>query len=71
MDRTRDEFVKQMIYIRSHPFGWSAGKSREWYPDVADSGETGAQIAKMGLDGERFRLKTRKAKFMWQKGWWN
>ena len=70
-DRTRDEFVQQMIHIPSHPFGWSAGKWREWYPDVADGGETGTQTAKMGVDGERFRLTTRKAKFMWQTGWWN
>lgn len=70
-DRTRDEFVQQMIHIPSHPFGWSAGKWREWYPDVADGGETGTQTAKMGADGERFRLTTHKAKFMWQTGWWN
>ena len=69
-DRSKDETVDQLMHIPSHPFGWSAGKWREWYPDVADSGQTGAQTAKMGADGQRFQLTTGKSKFMWQKGWW-
>ena len=70
-NRSKDESVDQLMHIPSHPFGWSAGKWREWYPDVADSGQTGTQTAKMGADGQRFQLTTGKTKFMWQKGWWN
>ena len=70
-NRSKDEAVDQLMHIPSHPFGWSAGKWREWYPDVADSGQSGAQTAKMGADGQRFQLTIGKAKFMWQKGWWN
>jgi hypothetical protein len=70
--RTADETVDQLMHIPSHPFGWSAGKWREWYPDVADSGQAGTQAAQMYVDGQkRFKLTTGKAKFMWQKGWWN
>ena len=70
-NRSKDESVDQLMHIPSHPFGWSAGKWREWYPDVADSGQTGTQTAKMGADGQRFQLTTGKTKFMWQRGWWN
>ena len=69
--RTADESVDQLMHIPSHPFGWSAGKWREWYPDVADSGQAGTQAAQMYANDQRFKLTTRKAKFMWQKGWWN
>lgn len=70
--RTADETIDQLMHIPSHPFGWSAGKWREWYPDVADSGQAGTQAAQMYVDGQqRFKLTTGKAKFMWQKGWWN
>ena len=68
--RTRDERVRQLVHIPSHPFGWSAGKWREWYPDVADTGAGGAQIAQIGTDGKQFKLTTDKPKYMWQPGWW-
>lgn len=69
--RTRNEEVAQLIHIPSHPFGWSAGKWREWYPDVADAGGSGAQVAQMGVEGTQFKLTTEKEKFMWQSGWWS
>ena len=28
--RTQDDSVAQLLHIPSHPFGWSAGKWREW-----------------------------------------
>ena len=71
VSRTQDQTVNQLMHIPSHPFGWSAGKWREWYPDVADSGGKGAQTAKMGAEGKRFKLTTGKSKFMWQEGWWS
>ena len=70
INRTRDQKISQLMHVPSHPFGWSAGKWREWYPDVADSGKSGAQTAQMGADGEQFKLTTDKPKFMWQRGWW-
>jgi hypothetical protein len=68
--RTADEGIRQLLHVPSHPMGWSAGKWREWYPDVADTGTTGAQEAQMGTGGKQFRLTTDKPKFMWQRGWW-
>jgi hypothetical protein len=68
--RTADETVAQLVHVPSHPFGWSAGKWREWYPDVADAGQLGAQVAQIGVAGEQFKLTTNKPKFMWQNGWW-
>ena len=69
--RTIDQKISQLMHVPSHPFGWSAGKWREWYPDVADTGQSGTQTAKMGADGEQFKLTTDKPKFMWQRGWWD
>ena len=69
--RTIDQKISQLMHVPSHPFGWSAGKWREWYPDVADTGQSGIQTAKMGADGEQFKLTTDKPKFMWQRGWWD
>lgn len=69
--RTQHADVRQLVHVPGHPFGWTAGKWREWYPDVADTGEGGAQVAQMGVDGRQFRLTTAKPKFMWQRGWWH
>ena len=68
-DRTRDEFVQQMIHIPSHPFGWSAGKWREWYPDVvAEEGTSGTVINEL-LSGRKGSLTIDANKYLWQKGW--
>ncbi len=69
-ERTRAEAVRQLIHVPSHPFGWTAGKWREWYPDVADTGNDDATVARMNVDGEQFTLTTDRPKFMWQSGWW-
>ncbi len=70
-ERTAQETVRQLIHVPSHPFGWSAGKWREWYPDVADTGKHGSTVARMGVEGEQFALTTDRPKFMWQSGWWS
>ena len=68
--RAADERVRHLFHVPSHPFGWTAGKWREWYPDVADVGEGDTAVAQMRADGrETFRLTTAKRKFMWQRGW--
>ncbi len=69
--RTADDGIRQLIHVPSHPMGWSAGKWREWYPDVADSGKAGAQVAQIGVEGKQFTLTKNKPKFMWQPGWWS
>ncbi len=69
--RTRDESVAQLVHVPSHPFGWSAGKWREWYPDVADDGGAGEEaVSRIGVDVGSFELTTARDKFFWQAGWW-
>ena len=69
--RTRDQGVAQLLHVPSHPFGWSAGKWREWYPDVADLDDGGATVSRIGdFAGSNFRLTTERDKYFWQAGWW-
>ena len=69
-ERTGQDAVRQLIHVPSHPFGWTAGKWREWYPDVADTGNDDSTVARMNVEGEQFTLTTDRPKFMWQSGWW-
>lgn len=70
-ERTRDQRVAQLFHVPSHPFGWSAGKWREWYPDVADLDDGGATVSRIGnFAGSNFRLTTEREKYFWQAGWW-
>ncbi len=71
-DRTQDQTVAQLLHVPSHPFGWSAGKWREWYPDVADMGNgSGPTVSRIGIPaGERYGLTTAREKYFWQAGWW-
>ena len=52
--RTASQEVKHTFHIPSTPFGWSAGKWGEWYPDL------------LGKDGQ---LHDDLNKPYWQKGW--
>ncbi len=52
--RTASQEVKHTIHVPSTPFGWSAGKWGEWYPDL------------LGKDG---KLHDDLNKPYWQKGW--
>ncbi len=36
-DRSRDDDVRHVVQIPSVPFGWTAGKWGEWYPDVRNA----------------------------------
>ena len=68
--RTRDQGVAQLFHVPSHPFGWSAGKWREWYPDVADLDDGGATVSRIGdFAGSNFKLTTERPKYFWQAGW--
>ena len=55
LERTRARGVRHLVHAPSNPFGWSAGKWGEWYPDV--------------LDGETGQLTTANPKPYWQEGW--
>ena len=71
LNRTSDQQVAQLLHVPSHPFGWSAGKWREWYPDVADIAGDGPTASKCCDAGDsRVELTTKREKFMWQHGWW-
>jgi len=54
-DRTRSTEVRHLVHAPSNPFGWSAGKWGEWYPDI--------------LDPESGALTTAIDKPFWQEGW--
>ncbi|MYA31277.1 MAG: hypothetical protein F4Y31_08600 [Gammaproteobacteria bacterium] len=55
--RTRDESaVRHLVQVPSTPFGWTAGKWGEWYPDVLQA------------DGS---LGVEQAKPYWQSGWFS
>jgi len=60
--QTARENTQHMIHFPSHPMGWTAGKWREWYPDLLES--TGSLVA--GIQASAGG-----GKYMWQQGWWN
>lgn len=76
LDRTRHSDVLHLVHMPSTPFGWSAGKWREWYPDVVVSDEIMAASASAvsqrfgGVRGSNLRLSTERQKYMWQSGWY-
>ncbi len=55
LDRTASTGVRHVVHAPSNPFGWSAGKWGEWYPDI--------------LDREGSGLTTAVDKPYWQEGW--
>ena len=54
LNRTASQEVKHTIHVPSTPYGWSAGKWLEWYPDVL---------------GKDKKLHDDLPKYLWQKGW--
>jgi len=55
LTRTRSTGVRHRVHAPSNPFGWSAGKWGEWYPDI--------------LDADGGALTTAIQKPYWQSGW--
>ncbi len=53
--RTRSTDTRHLVHAPSNPWGWSAGKWGEWYPDI--------------LNRETGELTTAIAKPYWQEGW--
>ncbi len=70
-ERALQSGAAHFAYIPSHPMGWTAGKWREWYPDVvAPEGYEGVVMNEL-MAGETVGALTTKAqKYLWQKGWW-
>ena len=53
--RTQASDTRHLVHAPSNPFGWSAGKWGEWYPDI--------------LDRDNGGLTTAVPKPYWQEGW--
>jgi hypothetical protein len=71
VSRIKNSPAKHYAMVPSHPFGWTAGKWREWYPDVvAPQGFTGV-VSNDILSGTQGELSTNAQKYFWQKGWWD
>ena len=69
LSRIKESKAKHLAFIPSHPFGYTAGKWREWYPDVvAEEGATGTVVNEL-LSGTSGSLTTNANKYLWQQGW--
>ena len=60
--QTQHETTRHLIHAPSHPMGWTAGKWREWYPDLLES--SGTLLAQVDSDNSD-------EKYNWQSGWWH
>jgi hypothetical protein len=70
VDRIKSSNVTHFALVPSHPFGWTAGKWREWYPDVvAPEGFTGLVTNEL-LGATQGELTSAAEKYLWQRGWW-
>lgn len=70
--RSRDSSPRQSIHMPSFPVGWTAGKWREWYPDVVgpDAADAASTVVRTHQGGSG-RLGIDQPKYLWQPGWWN
>ena len=67
--RMNSSNARHLAFIPSHPMGYTAGKWREWYPDVvAEEGASGTVINEL-LSGRKGSLTTNVNKYLWQEGW--
>lgn len=70
IDRIKSSNATHFALVPSHPFGWTAGKWREWYPDVvAPEGFTGLVTNEL-LGATQGELTSEAEKYLWQRGWW-
>ncbi len=72
LDRIAVSPAKHFALVPSHPMGWTAGKWREWYPDVvAPEGFEGLVTNELNFErATKGVLTTRAQKYLWQPGWW-
>lgn len=70
-ERTAQSDAAHFVYVPSHPMGWTAGKWREWYPDVvAPEGYDGVVMNEHMAAETVGALTTKAEKYLWQEGWW-
>jgi len=69
LSRFKDSSAKHLAFIPSHPFGYTAGKWREWYPDVVASENEDGIVVNELLSGKKGKLTVKAQKYLWQKGW--
>ena len=68
--RITESDATHFALVPSHPVGWTAGKWREWYPDVvAPEGYTGV-VTNQLMQEVTGELTTRASKYLWPLGWW-
>ena len=68
-ERLQVSDARHLAFIPSHPLGYTAGKWREWYPDVvAEEGASGTVVNEL-LSGLKGSLTTKVNKYLWQQGW--
>ena len=69
LSKIENSKAKHLAFIPSHPLGYTAGKWREWYPDVvAEEGASGIVINEL-LSGRKGNLTIDADKYLWQGGW--
>ncbi|MEP0201326.1 MAG: phosphodiesterase [Halioglobus sp.] len=72
MQRTATSDALHFALVPSHPMGWTAGKWREWYPDVvAPAGFTGVVTNTVMDDIAADQLTTSAQKYLWPQEWWH
>jgi len=69
LTRFQESSVLHLAFIPSHPLGYTAGKWREWYPDVVASDNEEGVILNELLSGKTGKLTTKAEKYLWQQGW--
>jgi hypothetical protein len=70
LDLLKTTNAQYTALVPSHPFGYTAGKWREWYPDVM--AEVGQDVAMNEIMGTvTGQLGVSAEKYLWQSGWWD
>lgn len=63
--------TQHLAFMPSHPFAWTAGKWREWYPDVvAPNSDFSGLVENHLMDNVQGVLSVNAQKAVWQNGWW-
>jgi phosphodiesterase/alkaline phosphatase D-like protein len=70
LNRIDSNDSQHFALIPSHPFGWTAGKWREWYPDVVAPEGFEGLVENRLLEDVKGVLSAKARKYLWQKGWW-
>jgi hypothetical protein len=69
LSRIKDSKAKHLVFIPSHPLGYTAGKWREWYPAVLAAEGVAGTVANGLLSKTKGSLTTRVNKCPGQEGW--